>query len=680
MKKLFVLGLAAQLLGACGSTTATPSTSTAKDAATAGDTSTDSGGLGDSQDGGAGDVGGDVPAKPDWPPADCDDLMPSHCALPWPSNLYLQPDSKRKTGFALRFGAKTLPVNSEGKAMDPAGYAMLDGYSVGTQLLMHWPDLDPTGLPTEASIDKSLAADAAVVLLQVDGSGAVEKIPYFTEVDSTEPDPAQRMLIVRPAQILRPGTRYVVAVRGLKNKQGAPLTPSPTFAALVKGNATGVAASRQARFDDLFGVLAKQGIAKESLLLAWDFVTNSDESLHARVLSIREQGYKAVGDKGPQLKVTAVTPTDASDPDVAFVVDGTFKVPNFLYKYTDQYQRLKLGADGLPVQDGWIERPFQARIPRSAVAGKPVGLLQYGHGLNGSYDEIGGGYLGVEANKYDVVVFGCLMTGMSQYDVGSILLMLADLSDFVTLADKLQTGVVESILLQRAMREQFGDLPEIKKLGVTVDKSRLFYSGNSQGGIFGGTVMALSADVTRGHLGVPGNNYSLLLQRSSDFTEFFEIIKMHYLSSRDRLLLLGAIQLLWDQTDPVTWYRHLSVEPLPGNAAHHVVLVPAKGDYQVAVVANEIAARSGVGFKIMKNYGKPVFGVTEQDYPYSGSGIVLVDAGNPWPGLGNLPPKDDKGDPHGKPRKMAWIQEQMFHFFKTGEIIDVCGGDGCTPD
>lgn len=680
MKKLFVLGLAAALLGGCGSSAATSTAAGKADAATGGDSAGDSSSSADSQaaaDGGA-DSTSDVPAKPDWP--DCDDLMPSHCALPWPSNLYLQPDAKRKTGYTLRFGATTLPANGEGKHMDPAPYAMLDGYSVGTQLMMYWPDLDPAGLPTEASIDKSLAADAAVVLLQVDASGAVEKVPYFTEMDSTEADPTQQMLVVRPAQLLRPGTRYVVAVRGLKNKQGAPLAPSATFAALVKGNATGTAAARQAHFDDVFSVLAKQGIAKESLVLAWDFVTNSDEALHARVLSIREQGYKAVGAKGPELKVTKVTPTDASDPDVAYTVDGTFKVPNFLYKYTDQYQRLKLGADGLPVQDGWIERPFQARIPRSAVAGKAVGLLQYGHGLNGSHEEIGSGYLGEEANKYDVIVFGCLMTGMSQYDVGSILLMLADLSDFVTLADKLQTGVVESILLQRAMREQFGELPEVKKLGVTVDKSRLFYSGNSQGGIFGGTVMALSADITRGHLGVPGNNYSLLLQRSSDFTEFFEIIKMHYLNSRDRLLLLGAIQLLWDQTDPATWYRHLSLEPLPGNTAHHVVLVPAKGDYQVAVVANEIAARSGVGFKIMKNYGKPVFGVTEQDYPYSGSGIVLVDAGNPWPGLGNLPPKDDKGDPHGKPRKMDWIQKQMFHFFKTGEIIDVCGGDGCTPD
>ena len=47
--------------------------------------------------------------------------------------------------------------------------------------------------------------------------------------------------------------------------------------------------------------------------------------------------------------------------------------------------------------------------------------------------------------------------------------------------------------------------------------SDVFYDGNSQGGIFGGTVMSIAQDITRGVLGVPGMNYSLLLTRSVDF-------------------------------------------------------------------------------------------------------------------------------------------------------------------
>ena len=52
-----------------------------------------------------------------------------------------------------------------------------------------------------------------------------------------------------------------------------------------------------------------------------------------------------------------------------------------------------------------------------------------------------------------------------------------------------------------------------------IDTSAVFYDGNSQGGIFGGTVMSIAQDITRGVLGVPGMNYSLLLTRSSDFAD-----------------------------------------------------------------------------------------------------------------------------------------------------------------
>lgn len=672
--------VALTLAAGCGGQAA-PANS-AKDAAS-GEIAVGDSQANDGQGSATGDATGDATSKPDWPPTDCDDLIPTRCALPWPSNLYLQPDAKRKTGFALRFGGSTLPPNKEGKHIAPDDYRMLDGYSLGTQLLLHWPSLDTANLPTEASLDKSLADDAALVLLQVDAQGAVvRKVPYWAEVDATEPDAAKRTLIVRPARILEPGTRYVVGVRGLKDMSGKAIAPSAGFTALATGKTAGTAdAVRQARFDDLLGILDKAGWKKDSLIVAWDFVTNSDESLHGRLYKVREDAYKAVGDKGPELTITEVKAhTVAEDAHIGWTVSGTFKAPNFLYDKTSLFQRLQLDGAGQPVQVGWVERPFGARIPRSAATGKAMGLVQYGHGLNGHFDEIEGGYQGEVADKYGHIVFGCLMKGMSQFDVGGILYFLADMSDFATMPDKLVTGIVESVLLQRAMREQFADLPKIKELGIKVDKTRLYYTGNSQGGIFGASVMAVSKDIVRGHLGVPGNNYSTLLQRSSDFKDFFEIIKIQYPVSGDQLILLATIQLLWDQADPVSWYRHIVQEPLAGNTPHQVLLVPAKGDWQVAAVTNEILARSGLGVSIMKNYGKSVFGVSEQAYPFSGSGIVMVDVGNPWPKPGNMPPHDDLGDPHGKPRKMAWIQEQMMHFLDTGEIKDVCGGDGCTPD
>ena len=88
-----------------------------------------------------------------------------------------------------------------------------------------------------------------------------------------------------------------------------------------------------------------------------------------------------------------------------------------------------------------------------------------------------------------------------------------------------------------------------------------------------------------------------------------------------------------------------------------------------------------MGIEVMQNYGRDLALIDEQAYPYTGSGVVLYDFGNPWPEPGNLPPEDEVGDPHGEPRKQAYHNQQMVHFFRNGgEIIDVCGGDGCTPD
>ena len=52
-----------------------------------------------------------------------------------------------------------------------------------------------------------------------------------------------------------------------------------------------------------------------------------------------------------------------------------------------------------------------------------------------------------------------------------------------------------------------------------IDTAHLDYDGNSQGGIMGLMLAAVSPDIERAVLGVPGMNYSLLLPRSVDFDD-----------------------------------------------------------------------------------------------------------------------------------------------------------------
>jgi hypothetical protein len=650
------------------------------------------------------DAWGDPPFTAHLGDPDCDVILPGFaystepgglppsCALPWPSNLYLKDDPSRKTGYTLSFGKTSLPSNRQGIHIDPAAYRKRDGYSVGTPLMLVIPGLDLSGFATEDHIERSLSADAPLLFFE-ESAGAVRRIPYFVERDALDPDTATQTIFVRPAVILKEAARYVIALRGLKDTAGKPIPPAPAFARLLLGQTANIPAlrDRQARFDRAFGFLEAQGIKRDTLTLAWDFHTASSESMHGDLLLMRDDALTRAGAKGPELTVTGITEyakTAGSglpvNEYIALELTGTFEVPSYLEDTKiSGFDGSQIRRDpmGRPLAGGTRKPKFWVRIPHSAISGAPHGLVLYGHGLLGSGDQVRSGGFGKIMNDHRLIFFSTDLFGMSDVDAVPLLSILAELGRFRSLADRLHQGLVEWVLLARGMRERLGDLPIVGMKKIQINKAELFYSGISQGGIFGGAFMALTPDVTYGHLGVPGNNYNTLLQRSVDYDQFAPIVSSAYGSQVQQNIALAAIQLLWDSTEPVSLLRHVTVEPFPGNQPHYVLLAPAKGDWQVAVLTDEIAGRSDLGIKIMEHYDRQrkVELVTEQKYPYRGSGVVLYDFGNPWPKLGNIAPKDPPGDPHGKPRREDAHNRQMVTFFRTGEIIDVCGGDGCTP-
>lgn len=636
---------------------------------------------------------------------DCDAILPGYaysqqpgglppgCALPWPSSLYLKEDPTRKTGYTLQFGSRTLPENKQGIPIDPVPYRKRDGYSVGTPLLLTIPGLDLSTFATENSIERSLASDAPLQWFEVAGT-SVRRIPYWVERDARDQDPRQPTLFVRPAVILKEATRYVVALRGIKDESGVPIPPSPAFARLREGTTATIPAlkERQPRFDKTFAFLESQGLTRTSLALAWEFVTASSESMHGDLLAMRDDALIRTGSKGPELTVEKVTEfaktNDGSgrpvDEYIGLELEGTFEVPSYLENtQISGFAASQLHRDGKgsPMAEGTRKPRFWVRIPHTALSGPPHGLVLYGHGLLNEGDEVRSGNNSKTASEHKLIFFATNLLGMSEEDSFPLLSILSDLGRFRSMTDRLHQGLTEWVLLARAMRERLGELPVVVAKKIQVNKAELFYSGISQGGIFGGSFMALTPDVTYGHLGVPGNNYHTLLQRSTDFVQFDPVFSSAYRDPVSQNVAFAAIQLLWDSTDPVSHLRHITAEPFPGNKPHYVLLAPARGDYQVAVVTNENTVRSELGISLLEHYDseRKVPLVTEQKYPHRGSGVVLYSFGNPWPVPGNVPPKDSLGDPHSKPRKLDIHSRQMTTFFRTGEIIDVCGGDGCTP-
>jgi hypothetical protein len=660
----------------------------------------------------------DLPALT--PDRECDSLVESYCSLPWPSNAFLVPDSERVTGQTLVFGEATLPPNKQGVHIAPAPYSRRDGYGLSAPAIALFPNVDASRMPTEYSVEKSMEDDAEVLLFEVTDAG-LTRIPNFVDHDQQTADPTKRALIVRPGQILKPATRYIAVFRNLVDTDGAAIPRSAAFEALVSGN-TGADANlyyRQARFDEVFDLLTTAGVTKESLTLAWDWNTASEEALHHQMISMRDQALALMPD-GPELTVTEVTEfTEAENANIAIRLKGTFDVPNFIeVNGNDKYVRVD--ADGNPLAEGTRTADFWINIPRSALDGTPQGLVMYGHGLFGLGSQVNSGHNAKIGNDHDYIFYGGTLWGMGEVQgEADAVQAVFDLSLFRTLGDQLQQGMMEWVLLARAMEKRFPTLSDVTTRGVTVDTDKHFYSGISQGGIFGPTFVALSPDVQFGHAGVPGHTYAFLLHRSVDFTPFFTIIRNTYPDVVDQLIALHTIQLLWDSTDPVSYFWNLSARPIDGSDGNSMMWTPAKGDFQVSVVQNETLARTpGLGVSVMENYDseRSVALATPATYPHQGSAVVLYDFEkspdgytfrNQWPAPGNLAPtnfpnmtcatecpadRDVDGtaysccsgsccfDPHSLPRREDNHNEQMIHFFESGgEVIDVCGGDVCSP-
>ena len=101
--------------------------------------------------------------------------------------------------------------------------------------------------------------------------------------------------------------------------------------------------------------------------------------------------------------------------------------------------------------------------------------------------------------------------------------MLRDFSKFPRFIERQHQGVLNFMVLGKLLlaEDGFASDPAFQVGGESViDPSGLFYDGNSQGGILGGVLAAFATDITRFVLGVPGINYSTLLDRSTDFEQF----------------------------------------------------------------------------------------------------------------------------------------------------------------
>jgi hypothetical protein len=653
----------------------------------------------------------------------------SLCMLPFPDDYHTVADPETETGRRVRFTDAGMPQNADGTPISAEDYNRNDGFSPGQTVVVRvggvgnrqaFAATDPIPLNRLSRNDRQRPREPIVVIDAETG----ERHPIWVELDSYASIRRETALLIRAATNYRPGRRYIVAMRNMKNADGETLRAPAGFRYYrdnLRSDAPAINRQRP-RFNRIFRELRGVGINRADLYLAWDFTVSSDHNRAERVLHMRDQAFAQLGDTNladvtvegaaPGFTVTEVESfAEAENERMARRVQGTFEVPCYLEPSCAPRGRFALGPNGLPSRNGTWTANFNCMVPRAAVDGpeaRPGRPQLYGHGLLGTAAQATSTSQQILGQAHNFVICATDVIGFSSADVPNIATnIVPDLSNFPELTDRVQQGMLNQLFLGRLMihPEGFADDAAFRvdaadpSSDPVIDTARLYYNGNSQGGILGGALTAIAPDFTRASLGVPGMNYSVLLDRSIDFDPFREIFEPAYPNAMTRQLVLSSlIQMLWDRSDPNGYAQRMTDDPLPNTPPHEVLLTVAFGDHQVTTWQADVEARTigaqahaPVVFEGRWPGVDVLWGVPRiESYPHRGSAIVYWDSGplrpNPSPPpdvIGTDPPPIENLpnrsgiDPHGDPRVAPGAMQMISDFLRPDPqsfITDTCGG------
>ena len=301
----------------------------------------------------------------------------------------------------------------------------------------------------------------------------MQRTLIWAELDSNASDPQHTTLLIHPGKNLVEGHRYVVALRNLKNASGQTLAAPDWFARfrddrpLLKSQQ-----SEREHYGQIFKSLKDAGIDRKTLYMAWDFTVASRQSLTSPMLSIRNDAFGQRGDTNLsdlQVQGTAspftVTNVQNFTPDqnprLLREVLGTFTVPCYLTTSScaigGGFNYSSTSPDATPTQQSGNvgTAQFDCIVPRAAE-GAPARASLYGHGLLGSRTEVHAGNVQDMAAEHNFVFCATDWWGLAQADTPFDVSALQNLNRFPAVTDRLQQGVLNTLLLGRLMANPNG--------------------------------------------------------------------------------------------------------------------------------------------------------------------------------------------------------------------------------
>lgn len=692
----------------------------------------------------------------------CDLLVTAHCMEPWPSDFFTISSNETDTGRRLNLHPQSTPQATADPAnrIDPTNWNRSDGFSPGSTIVVKVPEVETpaafqnTGFVPVDDLARYDDPNQPVVLIDAETG---ERQLIWAELDSRPFDPAPGAtqgtvedvnLLIHPAQNLEEGKRYIVALRNLRDAENRPVQPPIAFRAYRDRLITGQSPveGRRTPMEQVFSELQDAGIPRGSLYLAWDFTVASEDGISRWMLDMRDHALgEVLGDpelangdvedgEAPSFTVTNVN-TDPTNPNFLRIVDGTLTgIPCYLEHATNPDEcapGAQLAFDGPDALDpdlsgaetNTTSMPYRCVIASSVTDGNDVtpsraGL--FGHGLLGSYTAVSSNNeVAPLMGETNVSFCAVSWAGFSSDDLGNVLSILGNMSNFPRLPDRVQQGYINFMFLGRAMlhSEGFNSHPAFQVDPSDPDDAEnggdpvfapddLVFEGISQGAVLGGGLTAVSPDISHSVLNVGGMRYSLLLPRSIHWVDTTDPGQQYeeFLGNRDLFegpLLLSFIQTLWDRGETAGYAAHLTSDPYPDTPTSDVLLQVAFGDFQVSNLAAEVQART-MGMNVYEPAldpgrhweDEPFLGIPPiTDFPHPDSALVYFDGGplgftgtvgngTKPPPTTNTAPRGSLGfgsDPHGYPRRAPGALEQIADFFDGGFGPCTDGIDLSTP-
>jgi pimeloyl-ACP methyl ester carboxylesterase len=281
--------------------------------------------------------------------------------------------------------------------------------------------------------------------------------------------------------------------------------------------------------------------------------------------------------------------------------------------------------------------------------------------------------------------------GLSNQDLGWVANQIIGIgqnqfNNYPAFPDRLRQGMLNTLVLARLMKlghfnvDPTFQTPDLR--GVLPGPSaEEYYYGISLGGIMGTYFAALSPDVEKLHVDVPAIDFDLLLQRSTQFSNFEFLLGAVGLSDPMKVLIgLGLQHELWVSAEPASVASHVTGlvdPPLPGVPPKKILMSEAWLDKQVSNQASELMARTlGIG-NLEGSLVRDFFGIPDVTGPQSSAMQIwstgAFDLWNPaqqqyLPPLANQIPSN-VCDPHGQRPTIRASVQQMLDFLRPGGVI-----------